>query len=202
LEEWYQLQLFLAVMLWASESSSDPYDDPEEDDEMTRTATNPYHLASGDGLADVWWKTGRITLKAGAEETGGAFSQFEVDDPRGSGPPLHVHHTEDETFYVLEGEVTIVVGDERIDLAAGDFAFGPRGVPHAYLVRSERARMLVTISPSGSEQLFVSLGVPVTGAEPPTDTVMPPLPEMARLFAGYGAEILGPPLSLEEARAV
>jgi hypothetical protein len=58
--------------------------------------------------------------------------------------------------------------------------------------------MLVTISPSGSEQLFVSLGVPVTGAEPPADTVMPPLPEMARLFAGYGAEILGPPPSLDD----
>jgi hypothetical protein len=90
------------------------------------------------------------------------------------------------------------VGDERIDLEAGDYCFGARGVPHAYLVRSERARMLVTISPSGSEQLFVSLGVPVTGAEPPADTVMPPLPEMARLFAGYGAEILGPPPSLDD----
>ncbi len=58
--------------------------------------------------------------------------------------------------------------------------------------------MLVTISPSGSEQLFVSLGVPVTGAEPPTDTVMPPMPEMVRLFAAHGAEILGPPPSLSD----
>jgi hypothetical protein len=90
------------------------------------------------------------------------------------------------------------VGDERIDLGAGDYCFGPRDIPHAYVVRSERARMLVTISPSGSEQLFVSLGVPVTSADPPTDTVMPPMPEMARLFAGYGAEILGPPPSLSD----
>jgi hypothetical protein len=58
--------------------------------------------------------------------------------------------------------------------------------------------MLVTISPSGSEQLFVSLGVPVTSAEPPTDTVMRPMPEMARLFAAHGAEILGPPPSLND----
>jgi len=164
----------------------------------TVTAPKPYRLASGEGLADVWWKTGRVTVKAGPDETGNAFSQFEVDDPRGSGPPLHVHHNEDETFYILEGQVTMFVGDERIDLEAGDFCFGPRGIPHAYLVRSEHARMLVTISPSGSEQLFVSLGVPVTGAEPPTDTVMPPMPEMARLFAAYGAEILGPPPSLSE----
>ena len=164
----------------------------------TQTANKSYRLASGEGLADVWWKTGRITVKAGPDETGNAFSQFEVDDPRGSGPPLHVHHTEDETFYVLEGQVTMFVGDERVDLEAGDYCFGPRGIPHAYLIRSERARMLVTISPSGSEQLFVSLGVPVTSAEPPTDTVMPQMDEMARLFAGYGAEILGPPPSLSD----
>ena len=54
----------------------------------TVTTPKPYRLASGEGLADVWWKTGRVTLKAGPDETGNAFSQFEVDDPRGSGPPL------------------------------------------------------------------------------------------------------------------
>ena len=164
----------------------------------TETSIKPYRLASGEGLADVWWKTGRITVKAGPDETGNAFSQFEVDDPRGSGPPVHVHHNEDETFYILEGEVTIQVGDERIDLAAGDFLFGPREVPHAYVVRSERARMLCTTSPAGVEQFFVNHGVPVTGAEPPTDPVMPPMDEMMRLFAAYGCEILGPPPKLDE----
>ena len=164
----------------------------------TTTTSKPYRLPAGEGLADVWWKSGRITVKAGPDETGGAFSQFLVDDPRGSGPPVHVHHNEDETFYILEGQVTMLVGDERIDLEAGDYCFGPRGVPHAYLVTSERARMLVTISPSGSEQLFVSLGIPVAGVEPPTDVVMPPMPEMARQFAAYGAEILGPPPSLDQ----
>ena len=163
---------------------------------MPETITRPYRVEAGEGLADVWWKTGRVTVKAGPDETGNAFSQFEVDDPRGSGPPLHVHHNEDETFYILEGEVTFLVGDERIDLDAGDFLFGPRGIPHAYVVRSDRARMLVTASPGGVEELFVSLGVPVTGAEPPTDAVMPPMDELMRLFAGYGCDILGPPLSL------
>jgi quercetin dioxygenase-like cupin family protein len=162
----------------------------------TETAPKPYRLASGEGLADVWWKTGRITVKAGPDETGNAFSQFVVDDPRGSGPPVHVHHNEDEAFYVLEGQVTMFVGGERIDLEAGDYCFGPRDVPHAYLVRSEHARFISTISPAGIEQLFVSLGTQVAGAEPPTDMVMPPMPEMARLFADHGAEILGPPPSL------
>src|SRR5205809_7108300 len=162
----------------------------------TVTVAKPYRVASGEGLADVWWKSGRVTVKAGGAEERHAFSQIEVDDPRGSGPPLHLHHNEDETFYVLEGEVTFLVGDERIDVAAGDFLFAPRDIPHAYVVRSERARILSTISPAGIEQLFVSLGTPVAGDEPPTDVVMPPMPEMARLFAAHGAEILGPPPSL------
>ena len=164
----------------------------------TVNVAKPYRVASGEGLADVWWKSGRVTVKAGGAEESHAFSQIEVDDPRGSGPPLHLHHNEDETFYVLEGEVTFLVGDERIDLAAGDFLFGPREVAHAYVVRSERARMLVTASPAGIEQFFVSQGVPVTGPEPPTDAVMPPMDEAERLFAAYGAEILGHPLSLSD----
>jgi hypothetical protein len=58
--------------------------------------------------------------------------------------------------------------------------------------------MLATISPGGLEQLFVSLGAPATGAEPPTHAVMPPMDELVRLFAAYGVEILGPPVSLDE----
>jgi quercetin dioxygenase-like cupin family protein len=164
----------------------------------TETATQLYRLASGEGLADAWWKSGRVTIKAGPDETGNAFSQLVMDEPRGSGTPIHIHHNEDETFYVLEGQVTMFSGDDRVDLEAGDFFFVPRGVVHAYLVRSERARMLVTISPSGTEQLFVSLGVPVTGSEPPTEAVMPPMPELVRLFAQYGTEIIGPPPSLDD----
>src|SRR6266545_1967672 len=165
---------------------------------MTETIAKPYRVASGAGIDDVWWKSGRVTVKAGDAETGHAFSQIETDDPRGTGPPLHLHHNEDETFYVLEGEVTVLVGEERFDLSAGDYCFGPRETAHAYIVRSERARMLVTANPAGVEQAFVSLGVPVTGSEPPTDAVMPPMDELMRLFAGYGCEILGPPLSLDD----
>jgi quercetin dioxygenase-like cupin family protein len=165
---------------------------------MTETITSPYRIESGEGIDNVWWKAGRITVKAGAAETNRAFAQIETDDPHGSGPPRHLHHNEDETFYVLEGEVTALVGEERYDLRAGDYLFAPRGVAHSYVIRSERARMFVTLSPSGPEALFVSLGVPVTGAEPPADAVMPPMDEVGRLFADVGVEILGPPLSLSD----
>ena len=164
----------------------------------TNTATKPYRLASGEGLADVWWKTGRVTVKVAGAETGNAFSQIEVDDPRGGGTPVHVHHDEDETFYILEGQVTVLVGDERIDLGAGDYLFAPRDIPHTTIVTSESARVLTTISPAGLEDLFVELGVPVADAERPVEAVLPPMPEVVRRFAAYGCEILGPPPSLDD----
>jgi quercetin dioxygenase-like cupin family protein len=166
---------------------------------MATTTTNPpYALPAGSGLADVWWKTGRIRLKTAGEQTGGRFSQVETVDPRGTATPLHLHTGEEETFYVLEGEVSVVVGEERLELGAGGFALVPRGVPHAYLVRSEQARMLVTFSPAGFEEAFVDLGVPyVEGDDPPAETVLPPLAEIVRAFSPYGCEIVGPPPELE-----
>jgi len=112
--------------------------------------------------------------------------------------PRHIHHNEDETFYVLEGEVTVLVGDERIDLRRGDYCFAPRDIVHASIIRSERARFLTTLSPAGLEELFVTCGVPVSDDQPPTDAVMPPMDEMVRLFAGYGCDIVGPPPTLDE----
>ena len=120
----------------------------------TETTARPYRLAAGEGLADVWWKAGRMTVKAGSVETGNGFAQLEMNDPRGTATPMHVHHNEDKTFYVLEGEIIALVGDERVRLSAGDFAFAPRGILHATVVSSERARVLVTTSPGGLEGLF------------------------------------------------
>ena len=165
----------------------------------TENLTHAYRVAAGEGLENVWWKTGRLTVKAGGAQTGNSFSQMETDDPRGTATPMHIHHGEDETYYVLEGHVTVVVDGEQIKLREGDFGLAPRGVVHAYVVRSARARMLVTMSPAGLEQLFVELGVPVSGSEPPAGEVMPPIDEMARRFGAYGCEIVGLPPSLEDA---
>jgi quercetin dioxygenase-like cupin family protein len=162
----------------------------------TDTFAKTYKIAAGTGLSDVWWKTGRMTIKASAAQTGGSLAQFETNDPRGTATPLHVHHNEDETFYVLEGEVSLLVDGERIDLCAGDYAFAPRETTHAYIVRSQRARMLTTLTPAGLEQVFVALGVPVTGANQPTEEVMPPTDEVVRRFGAYGCEIVGPPPTL------
>ena len=159
----------------------------------TTTASRPYRLAAGAGLADVWWKSGRISVKLSGAETAGALAQVESIDPRGTATPLHLHHHEDETFYVLEGELSVFVDGEELRLATGDYAVVPRGVPHSYLVRSERARMLVSFSPAGFEQAFVELGVPAGGSEAPEDSVFPGPEQAARVFGAFGCEILGPP---------
>ena len=162
----------------------------------TDTLAKTYKISAGTGLSDIWWKTGRMTVKASGAETGGSLAQVEMNDPRGAATPLHVHHNEDETFYVIEGEVTMLVDGEGIDLSAGDYAFAARGEAHAYIVTSERARMLVTFTPAGLEELFVELGVPVVGSEPPAEEVFPPIGEIARRFGAYGCEIVGPPPEL------
>jgi quercetin dioxygenase-like cupin family protein len=167
----------------------------------TGTTAKPYRLAAGEGLADVWWKTGRMTVKAGRTETGGSFAQLEMNDPRGTATPMHLHHRDDETFYVIEGEIVVFIGDERIALSAGDYAFAPRGIPHATVVRSESARVLVTLTPGGLEELFVSLGSTVNGSEPPAEEVLPPMDELVRRFAEHGVDIIGPPPSLSDAGA-
>lgn len=164
----------------------------------TITTTSSYRLAAGEGLADVWWKTGRVTVKASAAETGGRLAQLVVEGPRGDATPMHVHRSDDELFYVLDGELTVLIDGERIDLAPGDFALALHGANHAYIVRSERARFITTITPGGLEELFVSQGVPVSTGEPPSEEVMPPLDEMIRIFAAQGCDITGPPPTLAD----
>ena len=158
---------------------------------------NSYKLTAGHGLADSWWKTGRITTLASGRQTSGSFSQVLTDDPEGTATPLHLHRNEEEAFYVLEGEVAVLVDGECSELSEGDYALVSRNTPHAYVVRSQRARMLVTFSPSGFEEAFTDLGVPVDSSlEPPVETVMPSPEEVVAAFAPYGCEILGPPPSL------
>jgi quercetin dioxygenase-like cupin family protein len=155
-----------------------------------------YKLVAGTGLSDVWWKAGRVTIKAGGAETGGSLAQFETNDPRGTATPLHIHHNEDVTFFVLEGEVSLLVDGEQIELSAGDYAFAPRETTHAYVVRSERARMLTTLTPAGLEEVFVTLGVAVEGGNQPMARVMPPIDDVVRHFGAYGCEIVGPATAL------
>jgi hypothetical protein len=114
--------------------------------------------------------------------------------PRGSGSPLHVHHNEDEWFYVIEGELTFWVGGQVTIAPAGSFVYGPREVPHTFAVSSEQARFLLVVEPAGFEGFVRALGQPARQLViPPPATEPPDVARMAALAARYGVEILGPP---------
>src|SRR5215468_8983884 len=100
--------------------------------ETTETSTNaapPSFRAPGEGQA-VWFLDNHMTIKATASSTGGAFGLVESLIAPGFSPPLHVHHREDESFWVLEGELSMRCGDRTFRACAGSFVFLPRDVPH------------------------------------------------------------------------
>src|SRR5689334_21360621 len=105
-------------------------------------ALAPIALAPGEGEA-LWFMGGLTTIKASGAQTAGRVAVTETLAPRGAGSPLHVHRREDEWFYVIEGELTFWVGGETIVAPAGAFVYGPRDVPHTFLVSSEQARFLL-----------------------------------------------------------
>ena len=78
-----------------------------------------------------WWLGGLSTIKARGKETGGLCTLIEMFEPQGVEVPIHVHHNEDEAFYVLEGQMSFYVGEETYKAAPGTFVFGPKDVPHA-----------------------------------------------------------------------
>jgi mannose-6-phosphate isomerase-like protein (cupin superfamily) len=143
------------------------------------------------GAGRAYWAVGdRLTFKLGTEHTAGAFSVAEVRVSPGGGPPPHVHHREDEIFYLLEGSLQFIKGDERFEGSAGDAFYLPRGVPHAFKNASDRpARALVFATPCGFENFIPEFGTPVEQSpEAPPVTQA----EIDRLLAAcqrYGLEM-------------
>src|SRR3954449_13126008 len=154
---------------------------------------NGYVLGNGEG--EAFWLLGMLEIvKVGGESTNGEFGLLEITVREGDGSPYHVHPDEDEWFYVLDGEFTFYVGDERLSLAAGSFAFGPKGVPHTFIAETHAAKALVGFQPFHFESFLREIG------EPANERVLPPPletpPDMARLIpigSRNGMVILGPP---------
>jgi mannose-6-phosphate isomerase-like protein (cupin superfamily) len=147
---------------------------------------------------EAWWWVGVLaTIKATAEQTGGQYTLVEILAPEGYPGVLHVHHAEDEGFWILEGELTFYVGDQTMKARPGSFLFGPKDVPHAFTVDSGPARLLFVLSPAGFEDLIREMGeaareltIPPQPEAPPSEAEME---RMAAIAAKYGGEILGPP---------
>jgi quercetin dioxygenase-like cupin family protein len=114
----------------------------------------------------------KMTFLITGEQTGGAYFVAEVVVRPGSGPPPHIHHREDETFYILEGEISARLGDKAITASAGDFINIPRGTPHSFKNEGDRLlRMISTFTPAGMERYFEEAFYPA-----PDRSAMPAMP--------------------------
>ena len=113
-----------------------------------------FHRPVATGPA-YWGPGDHYTFLVTGEESGGAYFAMEALVPPGGGPPPHIHSREDETFYVLDGEIEFRLGDETIAAGAGDFVNVPRGTVHRFTnAGSGTARMVLTFTPAGMERFF------------------------------------------------
>ena len=154
-------------------------------------AVKPTAVASDQGEA-LWWFGALAVIKATAADTGGLMTIVEVTEAPGTEAPLHVHHREDEAFWIREGDVTIQVGDEIIEAHAGDYAFGPRDIPHRYTVGPADCRMLFICTPGGFEGLVREMSVPAASRTlPPASDQEPDWEHIAAVAEAYGCGLLG-----------
>ena len=152
-------------------------------------AMKPIFRPTGTAPA-VWGPGDRYDFLVTGEETNNAFFQFEAIVPTGGGPPPHIHSREDESFYVVSGDLEILLGDSTYRAKAGDFVFIPRGTVHRFKnLGGTTAVQLVTFVPAGIERYFREVFPPVTDrkAPPPpiTDALIKKLNEVA---PKYGLE--------------
>ena len=152
----------------------------------------PFVLRKGEGMS-VWSLGGRFTVKVTQTDVGGRFSLVETLAFRSTEPPLHIHHNEDEAWYIVDGQMTFYVGDEVIQAGAGSFVFAPSGLAHTFTVDVEPTRVLVFASPAGFERFALELGEPATSDKPPANLAVPGRDVLGPVAERYGIEVVGPP---------
>jgi mannose-6-phosphate isomerase-like protein (cupin superfamily) len=135
---------------------------------------------------------GRFDLKVSAKDTGGDLCIYDTQRSSKGGPALHLHHAQDEWFYIIRGEFIVRVGEETLKLGPGDSAFAPRKVPHAFAMVSEgEGQMLVLFQPAGTMEAFFH-GMAKLGRKIPQNMEV----ELKALFSEHGMEVVGPHLKI------
>lgn len=156
---------------------------------MAVTARQDIVLAAKEGLRLQSGPGRDLIFKVTGEDTGGAFDYFIVEVAPKGGPPLHVHHKQEETIHVLKGQFKVRIGESIYYLEEGGFAYLPSNVPHAFLNLTDApAEIIVVYTPGGGHKFYEELG-PLTRSGSPDPKVV------GQLFAKYDMTLLGPPLS-------
>ena len=126
----------------------------------------------GPDLENSYWYIGHLmSTLISSKDTNGSFSLIHGYEIKGLEPPPHIHTKEDESFYLLSGEINYAVGDEVFKAKKGDWIFLPRMIQHSFQVQTETAEVLMHLSPGGFEDYFREM------SEPARDLVIPPRPQ-------------------------
>jgi quercetin dioxygenase-like cupin family protein len=141
----------------------------------------------------LWFLANLARIHASGDETGGSYGVVEITGAPGDMPPLHVHHEDDEAFYVLEGRLRVHVGDSVRELDAGDFALAPHGIPHVYEVISDTPARWLALSSGRFEEFVREVSVDALEPTLPPTVQGPPPEELGAIAARHGIELLGPP---------
>jgi quercetin dioxygenase-like cupin family protein len=156
---------------------------------MKVTASQHKVLGPGEGLRLQSGPGRDLIFKVTGEDTGGAFDYFIVEVAPHGGPPLHVHHHQEETIHVLKGTYKIRIEDEIFHCQEGGFAYLPSRIPHAFLnLTDEPGEIVVVYTPGGGHKFYEELG-------PISRSANPDRAAIAALFEKYDMTLLGPPLS-------
>jgi quercetin dioxygenase-like cupin family protein len=158
---------------------------------MATTAKAASFLEAGDGLRLRSGPGRDLVFKVTGEHTGGALDVFVIEVAPHGGPPLHLHHVQDESVYVLRGSYKIQVGDEIRRIGVGGFAYMPAGLPHTFLnLTDQPGELLATYTPGGGHHFYAEFGPLVRDGNPDRATV-------AALFEKHDMQLLGPPLTAD-----
>jgi quercetin dioxygenase-like cupin family protein len=150
-----------------------------------------FSIQPNDG--DARWFLGTLaTIKIRGDQTGGRLAIFESLLPHEAAPPLH-SHPQDETFFVIDGELSVWIDGKPSRCSAGSVVCFPGGTPHTFFVESKAARVLVISTPAGIEQFVLALSEPALERRLPDDDKYPPIDTIKGVFAKHDVAILGPP---------
>lgn len=155
------------------------------------TQLKPYALDADAGEA-LWFFGNLVTVKATSQQTEGRFALTEFLNPAGIATPVHVHHDEDEAFYILEGRAQVHCGNEVFAAGPGSFVMLPRGIPHWHRVDGDGPLRSLVLTTGQFDLYVAACGEPALTRELPP----PSAPDMNRVNAAgerFRIDVLGPP---------
>jgi quercetin dioxygenase-like cupin family protein len=158
-------------------------------------AADPAATWSASAEGERLWFLGTLAIvRVSGEAVEDRFALIEFLLPHHASPPLHTH-PQDESYIVLDGQLTVQAGADRFSLSAGGTAVVPMGVAHGFRVESDTARVLVLSTPAGIERFVRDGSVPATSPTlPPADTPRPSPERLEQIFRTHGQVHFGPPL--------